>query len=180
LETLKDDERVLLKVWQRRDGSSKHHKGWREMRRYRLEEIKIEKANGQTVKVQFGVGCELVARQVKFENPEDALRFHSVVQKVTQLERDRGKCQLEKYRLSQENLASIKYSDHIQVFVEIVSITDIPKDVVPYVAIKLDGKVLHRTGYASSETGSAIYTLKEGCFFVLNMPLLEFFARRVA
>mmetsp|Transcript_26316 Transcript_26316/g.47527 ORF Transcript_26316/g.47527 Transcript_26316/m.47527 type:complete len:169 (+) Transcript_26316:303-809(+) len=101
------------------------------MRRYQLEEIKIEKANGQTVEVQFGVGCELVARQVEFEIPEDALRFHSVVQKVTQLERDRGKCQLEKYRLSQENLASIKYSDHIQVFVEIVSITDIPKDVAP-------------------------------------------------
>jgi hypothetical protein len=175
LETLKDDERVVLKVWQRRDGSSKHHQGWRETRRYRLEEIKIEKENGQTVKVQFGVGRALVARQVKFENPEDALRFHSVVQKVTQLERDRGKRQLEKYRSSQENLASMKYSDRIQALVQIVSITDIPKDVIPYVAIKIGGKVLHRTEYASSETGSVIYTLEEGCFFVLNMPLLEFF-----
>jgi hypothetical protein len=44
----------------------------------------------------------------------------------------------------------------------------------------MGGKVLHRTEYASSETGSVIYTLEEGCFFVLNMPLLEFFARRVA
>jgi hypothetical protein len=163
-------------VWQRRDGSSKHHQGWRETRRYRLEEIKIEKENGQTAKVQFGAGRELVARQVKFENPEDALRFHSVVQKVTQLERDRRKRQLEKYRSSQENLASMmKYSDRIQALVQIVSITDIPKDVIPFVAIKMGGKVLHRTEYASSETGSVIYSLEEGCFFLLNMPLLEFF-----
>ncbi len=157
-------------MWQRCDGSSKHQ-GWREARRYRLEEIKIEKENGQTAKVQFGAGRELVARQVKFENPEDALRFHSIVQKVTQLERDRGKRQLEKYRSSQENVASMKYSDRIQALVQIVSITDIPKDVIP---------LGHRTEYASSETGSVIYTLEEGCFFVLNMPLLEFFARRVA
>lgn len=73
-----------------------------------------------------------MARQVKFENPEDALSLHSVMQKVTQLERDRGKRQLEKYRSSQENLASMmKYSDRIQALVQIVSITDIPKDVIP-------------------------------------------------
>jgi hypothetical protein len=47
--------------------------------------------------------------------------------------------------------------------------------VTPYVAVKMGGRVIHRTGYASSDTSSVIYTLTEGCFFSLDISLLEFF-----
>lgn len=95
---------------------------------------------------------------------------------MTELEQDRGERQLEKYRSAQEDSPSLDDSDHIRLLlVEVVSISGIRESIVPYVAIKMGGKVLHRTGYTSSDTGSVSYTLSEDCFFVLDMTLLQSF-----
>jgi hypothetical protein len=178
--SLRDDESVLLRVWQRGETSAsksaqRDDKSWVEQSRYWLNAVRIDKVNGNVVKIQFGIGQELVARQAKFSDEEDALKFQTMLQKMTELERDRGKRQLEKWRRSQNKVTSLEERERIKLLVEVVSISGIAKNVVPYVAIKMGGRVVHRTGYASSDTGNVIYTLTEGCFFLLDMTLLEFF-----
>lgn len=191
-DALKDDEIVILRVWQQGDRSLKiggkalkigghnQEKEWVEHCRYRLEEVTIEKLDDKHAKIQFGIGRELVPREVRFVDKYEAVKFQNVLQRVTRLEKERGKRQLEKYRSSQQHksMESLNDTDRIHLLVEVVSISDLPKNrsVEPYVAIKMGGKVLHRTDYVSSETGSVIYTLKDGCFFLLDMPMLEFFS----
>ena len=177
---LKDDERVLVRVWQRRekspiDGSYLFKKGWTEQGTYRLEEVTIQNVvNEQDLKIQFGVGSDLVPRKVKFSDNDDAMRFQTVLEKMTILEQDRARCQLDKYRSSQSG--TVLDDALIPLLVEIVSINGVKKHIALSVSIKMGCQILHRTGYVHSDKGSAIYTLEDGCFFLLEMKMLELFS----
>lgn len=80
---MRDDESALLRVWQRGETNSTesshrdNKKGWVEHGVFRLDEVNIERLNGPTskAKVHFGIGRELVARQVSFSDEVGALRF---------------------------------------------------------------------------------------------------------
>lgn len=179
---LRDDESVLLRVWQRGETKAtsiiqRDQKGWVEHGVYRLDEVKIEKVDGNVSKIQLGSGRELVARQVKFADEEDAQRFQTLLQKMSVLEQDRSQRQLDKYRRNQSEVSSLDETERIQVLVEIVRVKGLPsRNINPYVSIRMSGKVLHRTESATSSLGSAIYTLKERCFYLLDMTLSELFS----
>lgn len=176
---LRDDESLLLRVWKRGETierviMQRDKKGWLEIGVYRLDEVTVEKAKDQTIKVQFGSGQDLVARPVKFTDQEDAQRFRTLLQKMSALEQARAQRQLAKYCRCESEL-DMEDSDRIQLLVEVVRVKGIPKNVKPYVSIRMSGKVLHRTECATSILGSAIYTLNEHCFYLLDMTLAELF-----
>jgi hypothetical protein len=89
IKELKVDERVLVRVWRRRekspiDGSFSFKKGWREMGRYRLDDVTVQNVvNEQYLKIQFGIGCDLVPRKAKFADKDDAAKFQTVLQRMT-------------------------------------------------------------------------------------------------
>jgi hypothetical protein len=89
IKELKVDERVLVRVWQRRekspiDGSFLFKKGWREMGRYRLDDVSVQNVvNEQYLKIRFGIGRDLVPRKAKFPDKDDAAKFQTVLQRMT-------------------------------------------------------------------------------------------------
>jgi hypothetical protein len=146
---LRDDESLLLRVWQRGETIERvimhrDKKGWLEIGVFRLDEVTVEKVHDQTIKVQFGSGQDLVARPVKFTDQEDAQRFQTLLQKMSALEQARAQRQLANYRRCESEL-DMEDSDRIQLLVEVVRVKGIPKNAKPYVSIGMSGKVLHRT-----------------------------------
>lgn len=96
---------------------------------------------------------------------------------MTILEQDRARRQLEKHRSSQDQSGTLMDNTApIQLLVEIVSINGIKKHVTLSVSIKMGGHILHRTDYVNSHKGSIIFTLNDGCFFLLEMKMLELFS----
>mmetsp|Transcript_23343 Transcript_23343/g.36135 ORF Transcript_23343/g.36135 Transcript_23343/m.36135 type:complete len:1112 (+) Transcript_23343:197-3532(+) len=136
-----------------------------------LKRFDIVEKKKRTVIVAFLFRGLHFRREFIFDTEQDAARFCQVIEREKQLLGCRAKARLE------ATLGDIKLKEgeQLSLLVDIISGTDLPsKGPDPYVVVRFQGKVIHKTDRIPN-TNNPIWTLRKGSLFIFNVNALELF-----